>query len=98
MGAPIGNKNAGKSKPWSDAIRRAIARHDAKNGDGHFWNAISDQLVIDCLKNEKMAIDELTQRLEGKVAQTTVLAGDEDNPVTIAEVRRVIVDPNNPNS
>ena len=82
MAAPLGNKNASKSKPWSDAIRRAIARYDAKRDeDAKFLNVLADQLLIDCINGEKSALDELTNRLDGKAAQSVTVGGDEDNPI-----------------
>ena len=99
-GAPQGNKNAGKSKPWADAIRRAIARHDAKEKDegAKFLNKLADQLLIDCLNGEKSAMDELTNRLDGKPAQAIV--GDDDfDPVRMFQrIENVIVDPKNPDA
>lgn len=78
MAAPLGNKNAGKSKPWTDAIRRAIARRDAETGiDGAFLNTLADQLLADCLNSDgKEARTELTNRLDGKHVQPTELSGD----------------------
>ena len=82
MAAPLGNKNASKSKPWSDAIRRAIARYDAKRDeDAKFLNVLADQLLIDCINREKSALEELTNRLDGKAAQSVTVGGDEDNPI-----------------
>ena len=82
MAAPLGNKNATKSKPWSDAIRRAIARYDAKRDeDAKFLNVLADQLLIDCINGEKSALDELTNRLDGKAAQSVTVGGDEENPI-----------------
>ena len=82
MAAPVGNKNAVKSKPWADAIRRAIARHDSSLADDKkFLNVLADQLIKDCLNGEKAAIDELTNRLDGKAPQSVTVGGDDENPI-----------------
>lgn len=96
-GAPQGNQNAKKSKPWGDAIRRAIARYDSiAQEDGKFLNALADQLLKDCLNGEKPAIDELTNRLDGKYPQP--ISGDDENPLTIIQkIERTIVRPDNTN-
>ncbi len=97
MAAPQGNQNAIKKKPWTDAIRRAIARHDMnKEENAQFLNVLANQLINDCLEGDKLAREELVNRLEGKVAQQNILTGDSDNPVAIAEIRRVVID-GNPN-
>lgn len=93
-GAPLGNKNAGKAKPWTDAIRRSISRYDAKAGDGAFLNKLADQLLEDCFKDDKAGLDarnELTNRLDGKYPQPIV--GDIDNPVAFTEITRTIIKP-----
>ena len=91
MAAPIGNNNASKSKPWADAIRRAIARHDANAPeDLHFLNKLADQLLVDCLNKEKDARDELTNRLDGKVAQSVTVAGDDEKPMVHKVVWEVV--------
>lgn len=77
MAAPLGNKNAGKSKPWTDAIRRAIARKDAELGnEGAYLNKLANQLLEDCLNSDgREARIELTNRLDGKYAQSLDLSG-----------------------
>lgn len=93
MGAPVGNRNGVKAKPWGDAIRRAIARHDRdKAEDERFLHQLANQLLINCLNGEKNAIAELTSRLDGKPAIS--IGGDDDAPpIRIEKVERVIVDP-----
>lgn len=94
-GAPIGNQNGKKSKPWGDAIRRAIARYDQdKPEDAKYLNTLANQLLADCLNGDKAAREELTNRLDGKVAQSLTLSGDEDNPLNMYHcIERKIVRP-----
>lgn len=95
MAAPLGNTNAAKSKPWTDAIRRAIARYDSdKQEDAKFLNRLADQLLVDCLNNERDAKEELTNRLDGKVPQGTILSGDPDAPLQVGVIERRIIDAN----
>lgn len=95
-GAPKGNKNAVKSKPWTDAIRRAIARRDAKEGcDGATLNKLADQLLEDCLNRDKFALDELTNRLDGK-HPLPIVGDDERPPVQIGRIELVPMRGNSP--
>lgn len=90
MGAPIGNVNAIKGKPWGDALRRALARREADNRPG--LNAIADVLMDKALDGDMAALKELGDRLDGKAAQS--IGGDpEGAPIKLEQVQRVIVDP-----
>ena len=84
MGAPLGNRNGVKAKPWTDAIRRAIARYDAKSKeDGAYLNKLADQLLTDCINGERDALIELTTRLDGKPANTTELSGPDGGNIPV---------------
>ena len=88
MAAPLGNQNATKAKPWSDAIRRALARREA--GDGRDLNALADVLVDKALDGDLPALKELGDRLDGKPAQAVDVGGQADNPVIHEIVRRIV--------
>lgn len=64
MAAPLGNKNATKSKPWSDAINRALLAEDGKK-----LRALADKLIDKALEGDVSALKEVGDRLEGKPAQ-----------------------------
>ncbi len=81
MGAPTGNNNRGKNKPWQESLKRALARKSGSVSKG--LDAIADQVVDLANKGDWSAIVEIGNRLEGKPAQTQILAGDEDNPLKI---------------
>ncbi len=81
-GAPKGNKNAAKNKPWQDAINRALARYGEGSKDGGL-NKLADKLLIKCADGDLSALKELGDRIEGKPAQSVTLAGDEDNPLHV---------------
>lgn len=79
-GAPVGNTNATKGKPLTDALRRALAR--AGEGDLSVgMNGVADKVVEAALAGEQWAIREIWDRLEGKPAQSVTVGGDEDNPI-----------------
>ncbi len=96
MGAPVGNSNATKAKPWADAIKRALARRE-QTGSGADLNALADKLIDSAAEGDMAALKELGDRLDGKPAQA--LVGDSGfDPVQISQVHRVIVDPRNPDA
>lgn len=64
-GAPIGNKNATKNKPWSEAINRVLLAEDGKK-----LRALAEKLVEKALEGDVQAIKEVGDRQEGKPAQT----------------------------
>ena len=77
-GAPIGNRNASKSKPFWHAIDRAIAQEDGKR-----LRDAAEKLLDSAAAGEEWAIKELGDRLDGKCAQAMTLLGDADAPLTI---------------
>lgn len=77
VGAPVGNTNATKGKPLTDALRRMLARA----GDGDMsvgMNKVAGIAVEAAMAGEQWAIKEIWDRLEGKPAQ--VVMGDDDGP------------------
>lgn len=78
-GAPEGNQNKIKNKPWADALRRAMARYE--DGRENALNLIADQTVKAAINGDQWAITEIANRMDGKPAQSVTVAGDEDNPV-----------------
>jgi len=91
MPAPIANKNQSRSKPWTDALRRALARFDddGKIEAGQALNRIADQYVKTAFNGDKDAIAEIANRLDGKPAQSVAI--DEDSgPLTIEIVKRIV--------
>lgn len=63
MGAPVGNKNAAKSRDWERAIRRALF-----NNEGSLQR-IAQNLVKAAESGEQWAVTELGNRLDGKPSQ-----------------------------
>jgi hypothetical protein len=85
-GAPIGNKNACKNRPWAEAINRVLLAND-----GEKMRALAERIVGRALEGDVSALKEVGDRVDGKAIQ--VLAGDSDNPLVFQEVERKIVDP-----
>ncbi len=72
-GAPLGNKNATKTKVWSDAIRRAVMQ-------GKKLDSLANAIITAAEGGDIAALKEIGDRLEGKVSQT--IAG-EDGPIEL---------------
>jgi hypothetical protein len=66
-GGQIGNKNAAKSRMFSDRLRVVLTT------EPHRLRAIAEQLVSKAEEGEPWAIRELMDRLEGKAHQSTSL-------------------------
>lgn len=91
-GAPKGNNNAVKSKPWTDAIRKEIIQRDIdKPDDAKFLRLLAKQLLEDCLNGDKAARDELSNRLDGRYPQP-IVGDDELPPVQVQAIERRIID------
>lgn len=81
MGAPVGNSNATKAKPWADAIRRALAR--AEEDSPRSLNKLAEALLTAASDGDLAALKELGDRLDGKPAQS--IGGDpEGTPVAMS--------------
>ena len=97
-GAPEGNRNAAKGKLWSAAIIRALDRRQTGLEKVKALDEIADKLIQKCYDGDFTAIQELGNRLDGKPAQA-IIGGDEDDPpLRIQKVERVIVHPENTDS
>ena len=66
-GAPLGNKNASKSRMFSDRLRMVLTQ------EPHRLRTIAEQLLSKAEEGEPWAIRELMDRLEGKAHQSTSL-------------------------
>ena len=68
-GAPIGNSNATKTRPWAAAIERALvnrSRIDQKQA----LDELAEQLLKQCDAGDMTALKELGDRLDGKAKQS----------------------------
>lgn len=80
MAAPIGNTNATKSKPWRDALDRALAQDDGKK-----LRAAAEKLLSAAAKGESWAVKELADRLDGKAIQQIQAEVDGTFTVTVKQ-------------
>lgn len=88
-GAPIGNTNATKNRPFWDAVTRIIAQEDGKR-----LRAAAEKLFDAAANGEPWAVKELADRCDGRSAQSVTVGGDPENPVqVVTEIKRSIVDP-----
>lgn len=88
MSAPLGNKNAVKNRPWSEAINRALLAEDGKR-----LRTIAEKIVQLAEGGDVQALKEIGDRLDGKPAQQVQLSGDADGAPIRHRVEQVIVDP-----
>lgn len=86
-GAPLGNKNGAKEKPWLAALNRALAKRSLESQKDAL-DALAEKLLDQCSDGSLTALQELGNRLDGKPAQSLTVGGDGDNPLEIQ--RRVI--------
>ena len=80
MAAPLGNKNATKNRPWSDAIRRIVVQNNGKR-----LRATAERLVEAAETGDVSALKELGDRLDGKPLQA--IAAEVDANLTVKIVR-----------
>ena len=85
-GAPIGNKNGSRDKPWTNALERALAQYEETDCRlGQAIRRIADGVVRRALDGDPIACKEIAERLDGKPVQP--LAATIDTTVTVEVVR-----------
>ena len=75
VGAPVGNTNHKKGKPFQDALRRAIAQNPQKVRN------IVDKVLDLAEEGESWAVKEIADRLDGKAIQATEITGADGEPL-----------------
>lgn len=70
-GAPVGNQNATKNRPFWESVTRAIAQEDGKR-----LREAAEKLLTEAANGEPWAIGMLADRLDGKPAQAIEHSGD----------------------
>ena len=84
VGAPLGNNNHKKGKPFQDALRRAIAQNPQNIRN------IGDKVLDQAEEGEAWAVKEIADRLDGKAIQANTFEDSEgNNVITSLEVRFV---------
>lgn len=77
-GAPVGNKNASKNRPWAEAINRALLAEDGKE-----LRALAEKLIEQAKEGNIPALKEIGDRVDGKAAQQIDLANADGNPFVV---------------
>lgn len=75
-GAPEGNNNAGKNKPWAEAIRKALLAEDGKK-----LRALANRLIERAQDGDVTALKEIADRVDGKSVQP--ISGEDGGPVAV---------------
>lgn len=70
MAAPLGNTNATKNKPWSEALARVNVQ-----SDGAKMRALAEKVWEMALAGDGQAIKEIAERHDGKSIQGVELTG-----------------------
>lgn len=78
-GAPLGNNNPGKNKPWAEALRKEIVQ------DPERMRRLARSLLAKAEDGDTSALKELGDRLDGKPHQT--IAAEVDSTVTVEIMR-----------
>lgn len=86
-GAPSGNDNAAKNKPFWSMIDRAI-----KQDDGKRLRAIAEKLLDEAAAGKPWAVREVADRLDGKSHQSVAI-GNPDGTAIFTAITRTVVDP-----
>ena len=86
-GAPEGNRNRATLRPFEQAIRRAIIQDDGKR-----LRIIAEMLLNKAADGDLAAAKEVMDRVDGKPKQAIIGGDDDDAPIRIAQIERVIID------
>jgi hypothetical protein len=87
MAAPIGNKNAAKSRLFEQALHRAIAQDS-----GERIRRAAENLLDKAAEGEIWAVQMLADRLDGKPTQQ-VIGGGENGEFEFNKIVREVIDP-----
>ena len=85
-GAPLGNKNNTKNKPFLDAMKRALAQSP------HRIAAIVDKVIEKAEEGESWAVKEIADRLDGKPMQSTDITSSDGT--LVSGIAMSFVEPN----
>ncbi len=82
-GGQPGNDNAKSGTEWRGAIKRALSRFSAEQGDDKpsyraGLDKIADELVKAAIQSDRWAIEEIGNRADGKPGQSVELKGSID--------------------
>lgn len=86
MGAPVGNKNATKNRPWAEALSRVNTQ-----SDGAKMRALAEKVWDMALAGDVPSIKEIAERSDGKAAQAMTIANEEGESFRVDSIVRKIV-------
>jgi len=93
-GAPKGNNNAGKSKPFAHAIEQALKKREKSRAEGRAdLIKIAEKLIDMAADGDIQAMKELADRTDGKAKQTAEVQAT----VQVSNIERTIVKPKDTN-
>jgi hypothetical protein len=82
VAAPLGNQYAKRSRVWTAAIERALAKRSL-NEQNEAIDALAERLLKKVEEGDVSAIKELGDRLEGKPVQATEITGSGGGPLEV---------------
>jgi hypothetical protein len=100
-GAPLGNNNAVKNKPYYDALRRVLAQIEIKDSEGNVivpageaLRVIAEQAVRDAVLGAADTRDkarrDIADRTDGKPKQQIEASGPDGGAIVTKIVREVV--------
>jgi hypothetical protein len=83
---PLGVNGSKTTKPWADAIKRALARRaEGKLAD---INALADVLIDKVLEGDMQALKEFGDRMDGRPAQA--ITGPDGDAIKVDASLKVV--------
>ena len=73
VGAPKGNTNNLKNRPWAEAINKALCQ--AQDGKPAKLRALAEKLVDKALEGDMTAMKEMGDRVDGKALASVDVSG-----------------------
>jgi hypothetical protein len=96
-GAPLGNNNAVKNKPYHDALRRVLAQYELRDKEGKVvvpageaLRAVVESQVEAAWRGDVQAQKEIADRLDGKPKQQIEASGPDGGAFVTKIVREVV--------
>ena len=86
VGAPKGNTNNLKSRPWAEAINKALCQ--AQDGKPAKLRALAEKLVDKALEGDMTAMKEMGDRVDGKALASVEVSGH----VSLSEMTEAAID------